>query len=783
MRSVVCFADVIISKNPGSVKMVCSSVVLGLILWSVLQFGSQSAMMAAIEMSSAVKVPVISIQSYINSYSDWSAGERWKRAIRKLPPIDNREIEMTVNFAQSLVNKMSRHEMNIVGSNVKVLSDSPGHGQLIESLPSPEAFQYHRDAMIALKASQYLSSKHCIRLGIDDESCAKQVATIPMTPTSLGTKCAVDNGITLQCPELSQYRSSDGSCNHKKHPAWGRSLTAYNRLLTPEYEDGFQKIRGSHWGNKIVSPRSVSVALTDDLDSPDTSKTLAIMQWGQFIANDMSHTVVSRMLNTESTISCCSPDGKDLSPRHLHPACAPIDISSNDPFYSKFHHTCMSYVRSMAAMRPDCKFGPLEQMNQATHYLDGSTIYGSTPEVAQSLRSFWQGRLRTETRDNKEFLPIAKEPGLVCVPNTTCYDSGDVRVNMIPGLTALHTLWLREHNRLAQRLIVLNPHWNDERIYQEARKIVTAQIQHITYNEWLPVILGLKFVRRHSGLTPEKNGFSRRYNVKVDPSVSNSFATAASRFISSMVEGRLGLYQEDRNPEVTILLKDHFNKPNLLESDGYLDSLVRGMATQSCQRMDLAYSDAMIKFLHKNEKYQYGMDQLSLDLQRGRDHGLPGYNKFRKFCGLKEAIDFDDFSDTINVETIAKLKKLYRNVDEIDLLIGGLAENHEESLVGPTFQCIIAEQFTRTRSGDKFFYDNGGLSNSFTPAQLHEIKKATLARVFCDNSDNVLNMQPFVFHKPASPNNDLVPCGEVTLIQRMDLEPWREEPIRSSKLH
>ena len=87
-----------------------------------------------------------------------------------------------------------------------------------------------------------------------------------------------------------------------------------------------------------------------------------------------------------------------------------------------------------------------------------------------------------------------------------CFKAGDVRVNEHPALVAMHTLWMRQHNRLARELSEINPHWNDEQTYQETRRIVGAQIQHVTYNEFLPVILG-KEAMDHYNLLPQQMGF------------------------------------------------------------------------------------------------------------------------------------------------------------------------------------------------------------------------------------------------------------------------------------
>lgn len=135
----------------------------------------------------------------------------------------------------------------------------------------------------------------------------------------------------------------------------------------------------------------------------------------------------------------------------------------------------------------------LLQINQATHFLDGSHIYGTTKAKSDRLRSFSKGMLAVTEVNNSTVLQISKNPTADCQQrkfNAPCYISGDKRVNTDPHITALYTIWLREHNRIAYALSEMNPEWDDEMVFQEARRIVIAEIQHITYNEWIPVVLG-----------------------------------------------------------------------------------------------------------------------------------------------------------------------------------------------------------------------------------------------------------------------------------------------------
>lgn len=183
-------------------------------------------------------------------------------------------------------------------------------------------------------------------------------------------------------------------------------------------------------------------------------------------------------------------------------------------------------------------------MNQATHYLDGSMVYGSSAKRTWSLRTKSDGQLLTNMgcyNKNQcdtlqpQYLPLEVVDSNACqFGSGTCYKTGDTRANELPQMAVMYTLWMREHNRMAKLLSHVNPHWDDERIFQEARKIVIASIQHITYAEWLPALLGQNFIRR-SGLELSTNGYSKAYNESTDPSVSNSFATAILPFANSMI--------------------------------------------------------------------------------------------------------------------------------------------------------------------------------------------------------------------------------------------------------
>ena len=354
------------------------------------------------------------------------------------------------------------------------------------------------------------------------------------------------------CDPSYPYRSYNGSCNNLAEPLWGTSGSPFQRTLLPEYEDGVWSPKVAKSGKKLPSARLVSINIVPDVDLPDDLDTHNVMQWGQFLDHDLTHTPLFRLSDTNSSgVKCCSEDGSAREDALvLHPQCFPIDIPSNDPFYKKHSQRCMNFVRSMPGPGQDCTFGYAEQMNQVTHLMDSSMVYGSDEEDALELRQLEGGLMKTYRSDGatKELLPqeegelegeeCAIENSRKEAEDRKCFKAGDSRSNEHTGLTAYHTVWMREHNRLARELSFLNPHWEDERLYQEARRILAAEMQHITYNEWLPIVLGPEYMAELD-ILPLAHGYSSNYNEKINPTILNSFSTAAFRFGHTLIQGMM----------------------------------------------------------------------------------------------------------------------------------------------------------------------------------------------------------------------------------------------------
>jgi len=303
--------------------------------------------------------------------------------------------------------------------------------------------------------------------------------------------------------------------------------------------------------------------------------------------------------------------------------------------------------------------------------------------------------------------------------------SGDSRNLEHIGLTSLQVLFLREHNRIAEGLNERHSDWDDEQIFQRAKKIVQAEIQAITYNEYLPSI-GI-ILEDYSG-----------YNSTINPHLSNEFILlAAISTGSQMADGWLQ-FDEGLNESTGghLELRDGFWTSSALIEAGGIDTTIRGAAYDTQREMDLAVIPSL-RNLMSGAMWGGWMDDCAMDIQRGRDRGLTNYNSLREGLGLERVTIWSDI--TSNVDSQEKLASVYSDVDSVDAYIGVMAEDRlESSIYGETQQLLVLDQFQRVRDGDRFWYENDAELNSlideFNSLRLSDIilRNTEIESIQCD---------------------------------------------------
>lgn len=261
----------------------------------------------------------------------------------------------------------------------------------------------------------------------------------------------------------------------------------------------------------------------------------------------------------------------------------PIFIDQDDEFYRIFNQRCMNFVRLAIAPDYKCRLGYAKTLSKVTHYIDGSAIYGSDAETMRDVRSFKRGQLKMFIDFNRELLPLSPKSEDCLVHGSACFMAGDVRVNQHITLVAIHLLFAREHNRIAEILQRLNPHWSDDITFEESRKVVVAELQHIAYDEWLPLIIGHEAMKRFSLFSSQ--GYSNDYDEEINPSMTNEFTGAAFRFGHSTVQGRLFVEFERKLNEI-ILISDTFNNPGRFRFQHFYDEIMRTLVHEPMQSVD-----------------------------------------------------------------------------------------------------------------------------------------------------------------------------------------------------
>ena len=546
----------------------------------------------------------------------------------------------------------------------------------------------------------------------------------------------------------------------------GASFTQFQRLLPAQYEDGVSKPIGGHqqllgdfFDPPWPSARHISEQMASVKANSSKQLTHMHMQWGQFLDHDIDLLGMFEVNCTKvnNNIQYCFPikvkdtdrafgitsenKARDLPLTRSLPTC-----QTQTHYYNNHHDN---------HRRSNYRTKPREHINKITHFVDASMIYGSDEETATKLRTFRGGLLKT-SGTGKGDLPFSNKTD---ARGDFLFMAGDTRVNEHTGLVVIHTLFLREHNRLAKQLSLINPCWNDEKLYQEARKIMGAIIQIITYKEYLPALYGDKWFRYYIG-------DYRHYSSNKTPVISNVFATAAFRFGHSQIRenfSRLG--RKYKQLKIGPLeLADGFFNPSEYYKSKRTDPILKGLVVDKAEEVDEFFTEGITSFLLTGPKLVLANDLACLNIQRGRDHAMPPYRAWVKFCVDRFKIQ-PSFAHS---STVSQLKRLYganSYLNKMDLWLAGLAEKHlNGSSIGPTFACLLAESFKVIRDGDRFWWEN---PNVFTSKQRNTLSKVTLSKVICESSDKIRSIQPNAF-KLSQPR---VKCRS---LPKLNLSKWKD---------
>jgi len=213
-----------------------------------------------------------------------------------------------------------------------------------------------------------------------------------------------------------------------------------------------------------------------------------------------------------------------------------------------------------------------------------------------------------------------------------------------------------------------------------------------------------------------------------------------------------------------------YDNPTVVHSENSLAKCVAGLSSAPCPAPGPSLSPGVQGGLFPARGGpEGGLDLASINIQRGRDHGLPGYAQYRQLCSGAPVTSFTSLLAVMSEEAVGELKSVYSHVGDVDLWIGGLMERPlPGALLGPTFAWILQEQFGRSRQADRFFYSGAG-GAGLTAGQVSAIERHSLARLLCDNSP-VDFLQPLAM-RAASQGNPPVNCWSPS-IPPLDLDPW-----------
>jgi peroxidase len=479
---------------------------------------------------------------------------------------------------------------------------------------------------------------------------------------------------------LTEFRSIDGSGNNLAHPELNKAGAPIDRIGPAHYADGISiPIEG-------VNPRTVSniVVGQGDAETPNKFGYSGMMYaFGQFVDHD-----------------------RDLTPSDgVHDIS--IHVPAGDPTLPDGSIIPLTRVQVEAGTGGGTHT-PATPVNAITGWLDLSQVYGSSSEKLASLKAADGMHLATSAGNN---LPIGPDGQFM---------AGDVRAAENPDLTALQTLFMREHNFQADQLHAQHPDWTPDQVFENARAINIGEYEHIVFDEFLPKLVGKHGIPTYHG-----------YDANADVTVSAEFAGAAFRFGHSIVSNEISKVDNAGHlTESTDLLDSFFVPPAAFEANGGADALLRHLTDDVHPALDVRIVDSLRNFLADPPA---AIDLASTNIQRGHDMGLGTLNDTRMALGLQPYHNFEQI--TTDKATVEAMKVAYGNdINKVDLWTGGLAEKSgppgQGGELGQTFGAIVAQDFAGVRDGDRFWYEK-----ALDTKIVSQIKATTLGDLMLHDTD------------------------------------------------
>ncbi|XP_071487821.1 dual oxidase 2-like [Diadema antillarum] len=620
----------------------------------------------------------------------------------------------------------------------------------------------------------------------------------PTMPSSNGS--IVDDDAYLRSIGVFDYRhceysAFDGWYNNAAHPDWGGADLALTRRLPVAYTDGVYSMAGQDRPNPISISENTMQGKTG---RPSHLNRTALMTF-------FGQQVVEEILDAQRAGCPREYENMEIPEGHFYRDEADVTI--------------MPFVRSRYSFNTGYSPNvPREQLNEITPWIDGGLMYGVTKAWADALRSFEGGRLADNSREGEPQFPEVNTLGLPMANPPNPIDNGAARLqdakrffklgnprgNENPFLLTFGVLWFRWHNYWADKF-KRETDWNDERIFNEARKWVIATYQNVVLYEWLPGYLNLN-EQEIKDLEYEN------YKSYIHPGITHEFQSAAMRFGHTLVPPgvmrrnsschfRTSTLRSSGLGDVTNPSKDQqdlaadsvnnhgvrtcnaFWNPQLSVRESDIEEYLLGMASQITEREDNIITEDLQRRVFGPLEFSR-RDLMALNIQRGRDHGLPDYNTARVSLGMTRKESFDDINpgnssdgrvmSFINSDVLDALNRTYEgDIDKVDIWAGGLLETTSDG-PGELFRFIIKDQFIRSRDGDRFWFENH-LNGQFTQEQIAFIRNVTLWDIIvaCTNinpddlqrdpfhyveGDPCFEDQPFIPEDRTISEDDMEPC-------------------------